>query len=281
MVFAVLCMAGPGSFTAKDSTAKEAESLHLAWDASNDPAVVGYRVYYGDSSANSSTVNSSTSNSSTSKNSARYTKSVQVEGRLTCSAVISGLEDGKTYFFAVTAFTADGKESAYSPEITYKAGGTGSQDGRSGAGSADQRGRSGAGSADQRGRSGAGSAGQRGRSGAGSAGQRGRSFDETGKQPVTPHAIPPPPRRVPGSAAKTSTAIPAGGPTAPTPAPAKAGASGDHSTLIPAAGPTGPAGGPTGGKRPPSSRISRPNSSPSPKAVRPPPPGGKIPPSRN
>ncbi len=222
MVFAVLCMAGPGSFTAKDSTAKEAASLHLAWDASNDPAVVGYRVYYGDSSA---------------KDSARYTKSVQVEGRLTCSAVISGLEDGKTYFFAVTAFTADGKESAYSPEITYKPVGPGADvDDHAGG---------------------------------------------TGERPAAPHAIPPPPRRVPGSAAKTSTAIPAGGPTAPAPPRRMPGPAATPQRQSRPAVPPPPGGGPSGGKRPPSSRISRPNSSPSPKAVRPPPPGGKIPPSRN
>src|SRR5208337_1766826 len=156
--------------------------LHLAWDASNDPAVVGYRVYYGDSSA---------------KDSARYTKSVQVEGRLTCSAVISGLKDGKTYFFAVTAFTADGKESAYSPEITCKAlGAPAKMD-------------------DHPGGSAGGTGSRDGRSGAGSAGQRGRSFDETGKQPVAPHAIPAPPRR--GPAAKPSSLIPGGAPSAPTP----------------------------------------------------------------
>lgn len=87
--FLILCRAGP----------TEAASLRLAWDPSNAPTVVGYRIHYGAQPGH-------------------YTKTVQVEGRLTSSAVIGDMEEGKTYFFAVTAYSANGKESAHSAEIT-------------------------------------------------------------------------------------------------------------------------------------------------------------------
>ncbi len=77
----------------------EAASLRLAWDPSTSPAVVGYRIHYGTQPGH-------------------YTKTLQVEGRLTSNAVIGDLEEGKAYFFAVTAYSANGKESAYSAEIT-------------------------------------------------------------------------------------------------------------------------------------------------------------------
>jgi hypothetical protein len=77
----------------------EAASIGIGWDASNDPSVVGYRIHYGDQPGH-------------------YTKTVKVKGRFTSSAVIHNLEEGKAYFFAVTAYSAKGKESAYSPEIS-------------------------------------------------------------------------------------------------------------------------------------------------------------------
>jgi hypothetical protein len=87
--FLVLCGAAPAG----------AASIGLAWDPSSDRVVAGYRIHYGDQPGH-------------------YTKTVQVKGRLTSSAVIDGLEEGKAYFFAVTAYSANGKESAYSPEIS-------------------------------------------------------------------------------------------------------------------------------------------------------------------
>jgi len=112
-VFAVLCIAA----------STEAASLHIVWDASNSTAVVGYRVHYGEfPAARDSTAEDLKSKDPTSKDSKHYTKAVRVDGRLTNSAVIEGLEVGKTYFFAVTACNKDGKESAFSLEISHKIG---------------------------------------------------------------------------------------------------------------------------------------------------------------
>jgi hypothetical protein len=83
----------------------EAASVHIAWPPSDSPEVAGYRVHYGDQPG-------------------FYTNTVQVDGRFTSDAVIGGLEEGKTYFFAITAYTANGSESGYSKEISNEKGGS-------------------------------------------------------------------------------------------------------------------------------------------------------------
>lgn len=70
--------------------------LKLAWDPS-DSEVAGYKVYMGPSSRN-------------------YTSSVDVGNQTDCT--LTGLEDGKTYYIALTAYNREGIESEYSNEIT-------------------------------------------------------------------------------------------------------------------------------------------------------------------
>jgi hypothetical protein len=79
------------------------QSVTLGWDPSVDPAVVGYRVYVGDSSG-------------------VYSQTLDV-GKST-TALVSNLTDGLTYFFSVTAFNSSFVESAPSNEVTYTASGT-------------------------------------------------------------------------------------------------------------------------------------------------------------
>ena len=74
------------------------QSVTLAWDPSPDTNVVGYNVYYGVASRT-------------------YTNAVDV-GNAT-SVNIPGLVEGRTYFFAVTAYIAGGLESDFSNEISY------------------------------------------------------------------------------------------------------------------------------------------------------------------
>lgn len=83
------------NFTA---TATDPSSVRLTWNPSPDANVVGYRIYYGGASAH-------------------YTNQIAA-GNLT-TALISGLGSGKTYYFATTAYTADGVESPFSNEIRY------------------------------------------------------------------------------------------------------------------------------------------------------------------
>ena len=72
--------------------------LTLAWDPNTDPNIAGYKIYYGTIRSN-------------------YTFKVDV-GKYE-SVTISGLEPGKTYYFAVTAYDLSGNESDFSDEISY------------------------------------------------------------------------------------------------------------------------------------------------------------------
>lgn len=69
----------------------------LAWDKNRDE-VSGYRLYYGRESRNYSTV---------------------IDVGEDTSHRITGLEDDRTYFFAVTAYNSSNSESDYSGEISY------------------------------------------------------------------------------------------------------------------------------------------------------------------
>lgn len=75
----------------------QAKQVTLIWDPSNDPQIVAYRLYYG-------TVSRS------------YDQ--QLDIGVATTAIVSNLADGITYFFVVTAFTAQGVESQPSNEVS-------------------------------------------------------------------------------------------------------------------------------------------------------------------
>lgn len=77
--------------------AHAAKSVTLAWDASTDSSVTGYKLYYGPGSGN-------------------YTNAVTL-GNVT-SGTIPNLVEGATYYFGVTAFNTVG-ESGYANEVAY------------------------------------------------------------------------------------------------------------------------------------------------------------------
>ncbi len=75
-------------------------SVTLAWDASTPGTnVAGYTIYYGASPGN-------------------YTN--QVEVGLATAGVVSNLVAGRTYYFAVTAYSSEGLESDYSSEVAWQ-----------------------------------------------------------------------------------------------------------------------------------------------------------------
>jgi hypothetical protein len=82
-------------------SARAVQSVALTWNPSTDPAVVGYKIYYG-------TVSPVSQN---------YTN-VVVLGNVT-TTTISGLADGTTYYFAATTYDAVGDESAFSNEASF------------------------------------------------------------------------------------------------------------------------------------------------------------------
>ena len=73
-------------------------SVVLAWDASPDASVTGYRVYYGVASGD-------------------YTNSAVV-GNVT-TATFANLVEGVTYYFSATAYDSSGVESPFSNETSY------------------------------------------------------------------------------------------------------------------------------------------------------------------
>lgn len=74
------------------------QSVTLAWDSSPDATVAGYFVYYGQASG-------------------VYAGRVDV-GRNT-TAMVPGLKEGQTYYFAVTAYDDWGLESVSSNEVVF------------------------------------------------------------------------------------------------------------------------------------------------------------------
>ncbi|HWD92919.1 MAG TPA: fibronectin type III domain-containing protein [Verrucomicrobiae bacterium] len=78
--------------------AKCDSSVSLQWNANADPSVVGYNLYYGGATRD-------------------YTNAIDL-GPAT-NTLVGGLTEGKTYFFAVTAYDAYGDESDYSEETIY------------------------------------------------------------------------------------------------------------------------------------------------------------------
>ncbi|MEN8131625.1 MAG: LamG-like jellyroll fold domain-containing protein [Pseudomonadota bacterium] len=68
----------------------------LAWVSPNEPGIYGYRIYYGQSSRN-------------------YPLSINVGNQT--SYTVTGLQEGKTYYFAVKTIGASG-ESVYSNEVS-------------------------------------------------------------------------------------------------------------------------------------------------------------------
>lgn len=74
------------------------QSVSLAWDANAETNIVGYRLYYGTTSQN-------------------LTNTVDAGPQLT--ATVTGLREGLTYYFAVTARNSDGLESNFSDQVSY------------------------------------------------------------------------------------------------------------------------------------------------------------------
>jgi hypothetical protein len=74
-------------------------SVTLAWNASTDPTIAGYNIYYGGASGS-------------------YTNEI-CAGNAT-NATISGLVEGTIYYFAATTYAASGVESPFSGEVSYR-----------------------------------------------------------------------------------------------------------------------------------------------------------------
>jgi len=86
----------------------------VGWDRNQEPNIAGYKVYWGTATRNYS--NSATV----------YYYAKQPAGM---SYVVNDLQDGKTYYFAVTALDMAGRESDFSDEVIKKIPASTSEDG--------------------------------------------------------------------------------------------------------------------------------------------------------
>jgi hypothetical protein len=77
--------------------AGHAAEVSLAWDPNTEPDLAGYRVYYGLGSRN-------------------YDKVMEVGKSTSC--LVTGLEQGRTYYFAATAMNTASVESDFSNEVS-------------------------------------------------------------------------------------------------------------------------------------------------------------------
>jgi len=91
-------LAGILFFALLHNPVQAGQSVTLAWNRSPDTNVVGYNAYYGVASRT-------------------YTNTINLGN--TTKATISGLVEGATYYFALTAYNILGLESDYSSEISY------------------------------------------------------------------------------------------------------------------------------------------------------------------
>jgi Divergent InlB B-repeat domain/Fibronectin type III domain len=76
-----------------------AQSASLSWDASSNPNVAGYKLRYGTTSGNPSQT---------------------IDIGKTTTATVSNLNDGTTYYFTATCYTAEGVESQPSNEVSHR-----------------------------------------------------------------------------------------------------------------------------------------------------------------
>ena len=80
------------------SNAHAAQDVQLAWNASTSLTAAGYFLYCRSENG-------------------MYTNKIDIGNNTTAS--VSGLQEGQTYHFAVTAYNAAGVESAPSSDVTY------------------------------------------------------------------------------------------------------------------------------------------------------------------
>jgi hypothetical protein len=101
-IFLKQCLGFAGAVllvTGFHAAAQGAQTLSLAWNANKDKKVAGYFLHYGTQSSN-------------------YTARISVPKKKP-AVTVSGLKEGATYYFTVTAYDSKGVESQPSAEIPY------------------------------------------------------------------------------------------------------------------------------------------------------------------
>lgn len=97
---AVACGGGSGG-TGSTGSGNADQTATLQWNAVDDPQVKGYRVYFG-----------------TASRTYGQTFGAGLDVGMTTTYIVTGLQSGLTYYFAVTSYGDIGKESDYSNEVS-------------------------------------------------------------------------------------------------------------------------------------------------------------------
>ena len=103
-LFLIRCGGGSGG----GSSGPPAGKITMAWDSEADPAVVGYRIYYG---------RVSRAVSGQYENSVDLGMATQTSSN-TVSYTLGGLNIGQTYYIAITAYDGLHRESDFSNEVS-------------------------------------------------------------------------------------------------------------------------------------------------------------------
>lgn len=90
-------------------------TITLAWDANTEPDLAGYKIHYGLSSKNYPNIVDMKDVDRTTSCPEPYDP-FKTE---CCQVTLVGFENGKTYYFAATAYDEDNNESAYSDELVH------------------------------------------------------------------------------------------------------------------------------------------------------------------
>ena len=103
ILFLLPCCGGGGGSSGDDTTvtADTTGAIRLAWDASPDSSVAGYRVYYG---TNSGIYHSHVDTGPVAGTEVNFT--------------LAGLAKGQTYYIVVSAYDQYSDESAFSNEVS-------------------------------------------------------------------------------------------------------------------------------------------------------------------
>ena len=81
-------------------------STRLTWDANKEPNIAGYKIYYGTSPRTGNCPKGGYENKADAGNKTDYT--------------IDGLKRNTKYYFSITSYNSEGKESCFSDEVSKK-----------------------------------------------------------------------------------------------------------------------------------------------------------------
>ena len=101
LIIAILIFLG-GSYYIKNSTG----STRLTWDANKEPNIAGYKIYYGTESRTGNCPKGGYENKVDAGNKTDY--------------IIEGLKRNTKYYFSITSYNSEGKESCFSDEVSKK-----------------------------------------------------------------------------------------------------------------------------------------------------------------